>query len=223
MKLPRRKFLHLAAGTATLPTVSRIARAQAYPSRPVRIVASTAPGGLPDILARLIGPLALGAARPAIRRRKPPGWRLQHRHRSGRACRTGRLHTSLGEHDERDQRDALRQAQFRFYPRHRAGRRHHARAQCHGRASVGSGQNNSRVHCLCAWSGIGAPKNTPAEIIDTLNKEINAALADPNMKARLADLGGTALALSPADFGKFIAEEIEKWGKVIRAANIKPE
>jgi tripartite-type tricarboxylate transporter receptor subunit TctC len=74
-----------------------------------------------------------------------------------------------------------------------------------------------------AWSGIGAPKNTPAEIIDTLNKEINAALADPNMKARLADLGGTALALSPADFGKFIAEEIEKWGKVIRAANIKPE
>jgi tripartite-type tricarboxylate transporter receptor subunit TctC len=74
-----------------------------------------------------------------------------------------------------------------------------------------------------AWSGIGAPKNTPAEIIDTLNKEINATLADPNMKARLADLGGTALALSPANFGKFIAKEIEKWGKVIRAANIKPE
>ena len=74
-----------------------------------------------------------------------------------------------------------------------------------------------------AWYGIGAPKNTPAEIIDKLNKEINAALADPKMKARLADLGGTVLAGSPADFGKLIADETEKWGKVIRAANIKPE
>ena len=74
-----------------------------------------------------------------------------------------------------------------------------------------------------AWFGIGAPKNTPAEIVDKLNKEINAALADPKIKARLADLGGTVLAGSPADFGKLIADETEKWGKVIRAANIKPE
>ena len=74
-----------------------------------------------------------------------------------------------------------------------------------------------------AWYGVGAPKNTPAEIIDKLNEEINAGLADPKMKARLADLGGTALAGSPADFGKLIAEETEKWGKVIRAANIKPD
>ena len=73
------------------------------------------------------------------------------------------------------------------------------------------------------WYGIGAPKNTPAEIIDKLNKEINAALADPKIKARLADLGGTVLAGSPADFGKLIADETEKWAKVIRAANIKPE
>ena len=73
------------------------------------------------------------------------------------------------------------------------------------------------------WYGIGAPKNTPAEIVDKLNKEINAGLADPKMKARLADLGGTVLAGSPADFGKLIAEETEKWGKVIRAANIKAE
>ena len=71
--------------------------------------------------------------------------------------------------------------------------------------------------------GIGAPKATPAEIIEKLNTEINAGLADPKMKARLADLGGTPLAGSPADFGKLIAEETEKWGKVIRAANIKPE
>jgi tripartite-type tricarboxylate transporter receptor subunit TctC len=72
--------------------------------------------------------------------------------------------------------------------------------------------------------GLGAPKATPAVIIDKLNKEItNSALADPKMKARLADLGGTPLPGAPADFGKLIAEETEKWGKVIRAANIKAE
>ena len=73
------------------------------------------------------------------------------------------------------------------------------------------------------WFGIGAPKNTPADIVDKLNTEINAGLADPKIKARLADLGGEVLALSPADFAKLIAEETEKWAKVIRAANIKPE
>jgi len=73
------------------------------------------------------------------------------------------------------------------------------------------------------WFGAGAPKGTPAEIVDKLNEEINAGLADPKIKARLADLGGAVLPGSPADFGKLIAEETEKWGKVIRAANIKPE
>jgi tripartite-type tricarboxylate transporter receptor subunit TctC len=73
------------------------------------------------------------------------------------------------------------------------------------------------------WFGIGAPKNAPAEIVDKLNKEINAGLADSKMRARFADLGGTVLAGSPADFGKLIAEETEKWGKVIRAANIRAE
>jgi tripartite-type tricarboxylate transporter receptor subunit TctC len=73
------------------------------------------------------------------------------------------------------------------------------------------------------WYGLGAPKATSAEIVEKLNKEINAALADPNIKTRVADLGGDVLALSPADFGKLIAAETEKWGKVIRAANIKPE
>ncbi|MGC1993693.1 MAG: tripartite tricarboxylate transporter substrate-binding protein, partial [Pseudolabrys sp.] len=68
-----------------------------------------------------------------------------------------------------------------------------------------------------------APKDTPADIVEKLNKEINAALADPKMKARLADLGCTVLAGSPADFGGLIADETEKWGKVIRAANIKPD
>jgi len=73
------------------------------------------------------------------------------------------------------------------------------------------------------WIGLGAPKNTPTATINKLNKEINVALADPKIKARLADLGGTVLSGSPADFGKLIADETEKWGKVVRAANIKPE
>ena len=74
-----------------------------------------------------------------------------------------------------------------------------------------------------SWLGIGAPKNTPVEIVDKLNKEINAGLADPNMKARLADLGGTMLAGSPADFGKLIAEETEKWGKVVKFSGAKAD
>jgi tripartite-type tricarboxylate transporter receptor subunit TctC len=73
------------------------------------------------------------------------------------------------------------------------------------------------------WHGIGAPKDTPADIIEKLNTEINAALADPALKARFADLGGAAIGGSPADFGKLIAAEIQKWGKVVRAANLKPE
>jgi tripartite-type tricarboxylate transporter receptor subunit TctC len=73
------------------------------------------------------------------------------------------------------------------------------------------------------WQGVGAPRNTPAEIIDKLNKEINAGLADPKIKARLADLGGTVFASSPADFGTFVAEYTEKWGKVIKFAGIKPQ
>jgi tripartite-type tricarboxylate transporter receptor subunit TctC len=73
-----------------------------------------------------------------------------------------------------------------------------------------------------AFFGVGAPRNTPAEIVDKLNKEINASFADPKIKARLADLGGTTLAGSPADFGKLIAEETEKWGKVVKYAGIKP-
>ena len=81
---------------------------------------------------------------------------------------------------------------------------------------------NSHVNYV-SWSGVGAPKATPAEIVDKLNKEVNAALDDPKMKARLADLGGVALQGSPADFGKLIADETEKWGKVIKFAGIKSE
>jgi tripartite-type tricarboxylate transporter receptor subunit TctC len=73
------------------------------------------------------------------------------------------------------------------------------------------------------WFGIGAPRNTPPDIIEKLNKEINTALADPKLKARLAELGGTVLAGLPTDFGKLIADEAEKWGNVIRTLNIKAE
>src|SRR5262249_24384339 len=73
------------------------------------------------------------------------------------------------------------------------------------------------------WFGIGAPKATPAEIVDKLNKECNASLADPKMKARLADLGGDVLVLSPADFAKLITDETEKWAKVIKFAGIKAD
>jgi tripartite-type tricarboxylate transporter receptor subunit TctC len=75
---------------------------------------------------------------------------------------------------------------------------------------------------IMAWYGIGAPRYTSEAIINKLNKEINAALADPDVKARLADLGGSPLALSPAEFRKFISDDTEKWAKIIRAANIKP-
>src|SRR5262249_9510070 len=74
-----------------------------------------------------------------------------------------------------------------------------------------------------AWFGVGAPKNTPTEIIDKLNKEINVALTEPRIKARIADLGGTVFAGSPPDFSKLIAEETEKWAKVVKFSGAKPE
>jgi tripartite-type tricarboxylate transporter receptor subunit TctC len=74
-----------------------------------------------------------------------------------------------------------------------------------------------------AWAGIGAPKNTPVEIIDTLNREMNAVLAEPKIKARFTELGGMVLALSPSEYGKRIAEETEKWAKVIKFSGAKPE
>jgi tripartite-type tricarboxylate transporter receptor subunit TctC len=74
-----------------------------------------------------------------------------------------------------------------------------------------------------SWHGLGVPRNTPPEIIATLNREINAGLADPKLTARLVELGGAPMPMTPAELGKLIADETEKWRKVIRAANIKPE
>jgi tripartite-type tricarboxylate transporter receptor subunit TctC len=74
-----------------------------------------------------------------------------------------------------------------------------------------------------SWYGVGAPKATPAEIVDKLNREFNAGLADPKIKARLADLGGVPMPMTRPDFGKFIAAETEKWAKVVKFAGLKPE
>jgi tripartite-type tricarboxylate transporter receptor subunit TctC len=74
-----------------------------------------------------------------------------------------------------------------------------------------------------SWAGIGAPAQTPAEIVDKLNRETNAALAEPKLKEQLANFGAMVMTGSPADFAKFIASEIDKWAKVVRFANIKPE
>jgi tripartite-type tricarboxylate transporter receptor subunit TctC len=73
------------------------------------------------------------------------------------------------------------------------------------------------------WYGVGAPKGTPAEIVDKLNREFNAGLADPKIKARLADLGGVPMPMTPPDFGKFLVDETEKWAKVVKFAGLKPE
>jgi tripartite-type tricarboxylate transporter receptor subunit TctC len=73
------------------------------------------------------------------------------------------------------------------------------------------------------WIGLGAPRNTPVEIIDKLNREINAGLADPRIRARIADLGNTPLALSPTEYGKLLVEETKKWAKVVKFAGITPE
>jgi tripartite-type tricarboxylate transporter receptor subunit TctC len=325
MKLSRREFLHLTAGAAALPAVSRIAWAQAYPTRPVRIVAATAPGGAPDILARLIGPWLSGRLgqqfvvenRPgggtnigteAVVRAAPDGYTLL------MATTTNTINATLYDRLNFDfLRDIAPVAgiirlplvmvvnpsvpaktvpEFTAYakanpgkinlgspgigtPGHVAGELFKMMAGVDlvhvpyrgggpvmtdllgGQVQVLFGSTSLTIEQIRAgklrplavttatrWeglpdiptvndfvsgyeasavSGLGAPRNTPAEIIDTLNKEINAALADPKMKARLADLGGTVLPGSPADFGKLIADEIEKWGKVIKFAGIRPQ
>ena len=325
MKLPRRRFLHLAAGAATLPAVSRIAWAQAYPSRPVRIIAPTAPGGAPDILARLIGPWLserLGQQfvvenRPgsgnnigteAVVRAAPDGYTLLMVSSSNAINAT--LYDKLNFVFLRDiapvagiislpfvmvvnpSVPAKTVPEFTAYakanpgkisfgspgigtPGHVAGELFKMMAKVEmihvpyrGGGAVLSDLLGGQVQALFGttsltveqvmagklrplavtsatrWEGLpdiptvgdfvpgyeassvfglGAPKKTPVEIVDKLNRAINAALDDPKLKTRLVELGGTLLAGSPADFSKLIADDTEKWGKVIRAANIKAE
>jgi len=326
MKLPhRRKFLHLTVGAAALPAVSRVAWAQAYPTRPVRIIVGYAAGGATDIAARLMGqwlserlskpfiienrPGAAGnIATEAVVRAAPDGYTLLLDVDSN--AFNVALYDKLNFNYIRDispiagiihypfvmvvnpSFPATTVPEFITYAKARRGNVNMASAgvgsglhlcgelfnimagvnMIHvpyrgsapaltgligGEVQVGFLDPVSSIEYVKAgklralavttatrsevlpdiptvgdfvpgyeargWNGLGAPKNTATEIVDKLNKEINAALADPRMKARLADLGGTVSPGSPADFRKHIADEVEKWAKVIRAANIKPE
>ena len=325
MKLPRRTFLHLAAGAAALPVASRIAMAQTYPSRPVRIIVPFAPGGAQDILARLMGQwLSERLGQPFVIDNRPGGSSNIGTEAVVRAPADGHtlllvppdsainvaLYDKLNFNFLRDiapvasiislplvmvvnpSVPAKTVPEFIAYAKANPGKINMASAgtgtgvhmagelfkmmtgvdmvhvpyrggvpaltdllggqvQVYFGALSGSVEHiktgkllglavttATRLEALpdiptlgeflpgyeaSTWQGIGAPKNTPAEIVDRLNEEINAGLADPKMKARLADLDGTVLAGSPADFGKLIADETEKWGKVVRAADIKPE
>jgi tripartite-type tricarboxylate transporter receptor subunit TctC len=325
MKLPRRNFLHLLAGAAALPAVSRIARAQAYPARPVRLIVTFPAGSTSDIIARPIGQwLSERLGQPFVIDNRPGAGGTIGTEAVVRAPADGytlllvagahtinvTLYDKLNFNFIRDiapiasiSREtsvmlvnpsfpAKTVPEFIAYAKANPGKINMASAGVGAPSHVIgelfkmmtsvnlvhiayrgsppaltdllSGQvqlyfatttasiayiragtlralavtSATRSEALpdvptvgefvpgyeasAVW-GLGAPRDTPPEIIDKLNRGINAALADPKMKARLADLGATGLPGSPADFGRLIAEETEKWAKVIKFAGIKPE
>ncbi len=325
MKLPRRKFLHLAAGAAGLPAISRFAWAQTYPSRPVRIIVGFPAGGSTDIIARLMGqslserlgqPFIIenrpGAgsniAVEAVVRAPPDGHTLLLIFSANAINATlydklnfnfirdiapvagivrvphvmevnplvpaktvpefiayakanpGKLNMASGGNGTpahvsgelfkmmtgvnmlhvpyRGAGPALTdllggQVQIEFD--NMASSIEHIRAGKLRALAVTTATRSDALPDIpalgdfvpgyeaSAFFGVGAPKDTPAEIINKLNQEINAALADPKMKARLADLGGMTIAGSPADFGKLIVADTEKWGKVVKFSGAKPD
>ena len=323
MKLPRRSFLHLAAGAAALPVVSPFAWAQTYPTRPIRWIVGFTPAGGNDIVARLMGqwlterlgqPFIIenrpGAgtniAAEAVVNASPDGYTLFLANLSNAINAT--LYEKLNFNFIRDIEPvaAISRAplimvvhssvpartvpEFIAYAKTNPGKVNMAsagigsaghlagemfkmmagvnlvhvpyRGNAPALADLIAGQvevlfpsaassieyvKTGKLRGLAVTSatrsdalpdlatvgdsipgyeassfyGIGAPKNTPAEIVDKLNKEVNAALADPKMRARLADLGGTPLPGSPADFGKLIADETEKWGAAVKFSGAK--
>jgi tripartite-type tricarboxylate transporter receptor subunit TctC len=322
MKLPRRQFLHLAAGAAALPAVSHIAWAQTYPTRPVRLIEGFGAGSAPDILARLIGQslseqlgqsfvienrsgAAGNIATEAVVRAAPDGYTLLLVTASNAINAT--LYDKLGFNFIRDIAPVASicrvplvmevhpsvptktVAEFIAYAKANPGKINMASAGTGsipqmagemfkmmtgldlfhvpyrgaqvfpallaGDAQIYFGPLLSSIEYIragklralavttttrsdalpevpalsdtlpdyeaSAWYGIAAPRNTPAELIKRLNKEVNISIADPKFEARLANLAGTVLSGSPADFGKLISDETNKWGKVIVAANIK--
>jgi tripartite-type tricarboxylate transporter receptor subunit TctC len=326
MKLPhRRKFLHLAAGAAALPVVPRVAWAQAYPTRPVRIIVGYPPGGANTTVARFVAQwLQERLAQPFIVENRPgaannfateavvraPGDGYTLLLADSANAINATLYDKLTFNFIRDIAPvasimavplvfevnpavpARTVAEFIAYAKVDPGKINMAhagsghtthlcgelfksmtgvdivnvpyRGGAPALTDLMGGQvqayfgllpasieyiradklralavtTTTRAEILpdvptvgevvpgyeaSSWFGICAPKNTPAEIITKLNKEINEALADPKLKAQLSDLGGIMLARTPADFGKLIADDTEKWAKVIRAANIKPE
>jgi len=325
MSLARRRFLQLTAGAVAIPVVSHIAAAQAYPTRPVRIIVGFASGGTLDIIARLLGQwLSERLGQPfvvenrpggggnigtdAVVRAPPDGYTLllvgspnminatlyeklnfnfirdiapvasidrtplvMEVNQSFPArsvpefiayakAKPGKINmasagTGTGQHVAGELFKMMAGVDMTHVPYRSAGPAltdliggqvqvmfdglpasiEHIRT---GRLRALAVTTATRLDALpdiptvadfvpgyeaSAVHGIGAPKNTPTEIVDRLNKEINAALADPKMVARLADLGLTVLPGSPADFGKLIAEETEKWGKVVKFSGAKPD
>ena len=325
MNLPRRQLLYLAAGAAALPVVSRIARAQAYPSRPVRWIVGFSAGGTTDILARLmaqwlserVGQQFIIENRPgagtnialqAAVNSRPDGYTLVSVTSSNASNAT--LYESLPFNLQRDiipvaalSRGALvlevnpsisikSVAEFIAHAKTNPGKTSVAsfgvgstshlaqelfkvmtginlvhvpyRGDAPALTDTISGQVQATFSNVVAsleyvrtgklralgvtsatrwqtlpevptigefvpgyevnlWNGVGAPRDTPKEIVEKLNGEINAGLADPKIRARLAELGSVPMPLSPTEFGKLWADDTEKWGKVIRAANIKAE
>jgi tripartite-type tricarboxylate transporter receptor subunit TctC len=197
MKLPRRGFLHLAASAAALPIVSRIASAQTYPSRPVRWIVGFAAGGTNDILARLMAQgLSDRLGQPFVIENRPGA--------------SSNIAT-----------EALVKAAPDGYTLGTVGPPAAINATLYEKLNFVFLRDIAPVAAI-----VRQPLyvlTNPSLPVKTLNKEINAVLADPKMKARLADLGATTVSGSPADFGRLIAEETEKWGKVIRFAGIKAE
>ena len=323
MKLPRRRFLHLAAGAAALPAISRIAWAQAYPARPVRLIAPFPPGGVVDLYARLIGQwLSEHLGQPFVIENRagaggnvgtevvvhapPDGYTLLQLSSSNAWNATlydnlkfdfirdiapvasiylapavlvvhpsfpvksvpeliayakanpGRINMASGgvgsaQHVYGELFKMMAGVDMLHVPYRGGGPAladllagqvplmfdtlatsiEHIRAG-KLRALAVTGAVRSQVlpdtptvgdfvpgYEGIGWQGVGAPRNTPAEIIDKLNKEINAGLGDPRIKARVADLGGTVFISSPADFGAFIAAYTEKWAEVIKFAGAK--
>jgi tripartite-type tricarboxylate transporter receptor subunit TctC len=325
MKTPRRQFLRLAAGAAALPAVSRLAQAQAYPTRPVRLIVAVAAGGGADIVTRLMGQwLSERLGQQFIVENRPGGGTnigtemVVHAPADGYTLLqvnlahaiNATLYDKLNYNFLRDiapvagivgvsnvveihpSVPAKTLPEFIAYAKANPGKinmgsagngssSHMAgelfkmlagvnlvhvpyRGQGPAMTDLLGGQlqvifattpgtteyvrigklralavtTRARAEALpevptvadfvpgyeaSQWYGFGAPKNTPPEIIERLNKAVNAALADPKMKARLADFGGTVMPGSPADFGKLIAEETEKWGKVVKFAGIKAD
>ena len=325
MKLPRRRFLHLAAGAAALPAAARIAWSQSWPTRPVRLIAVSPAGGTPDIVGRLMGQwLSERLAQPFVIenrpgaggnigtefvvRAPPDGYTLLMASTANAINAT--LYDNLNFNFIRDispvaniYRSPLVMTvnlsvpaktipEFITYakanpgkinmasagngtPQHIAGELFEMmagvnmvhvpyRGSAPARTDLVGGQvqvmfdvvvssieyiRTGKLRALAVtsptrqevlpniptvgeyvpgyeaitWGGIGAPKSTPAEIVEKLNKEINAALADPAMQARLADLGSVAMPMSPTDFAKLIGEETEKWGNVVKFAGLKAE
>ena len=325
MKLLRRKFLQLAAGAAVLPAVSRLAHAQPYPSRPVRIVVPFAPAGPNDIIARVLGPwLAERLGQPFIIENRPGGATNVGTEAVVNAAPDGytvllvssphainaTLYDKLHFNFMRDIAPvaaimripnvmvvaptfpARSVPDFISYAKSNPGKLNFASSGI-GASNHMSGElfkiltgtemahvpyrssgpaltdllaghvqvmfdaitstiEHIKADRLCPlavtsaprsalipdtplmsdfvpgydvsnWFGLGMPSHTPQEIIDRLNGAVNEGLADPKLKARFADLGGTTLPASPAHFGQLIADETERWGRVIRMANIKQE